>query len=357
MKIAKTFLVTLFTSSLLVSCSGISRDIIKEGNRDKLQEAIEAADDKSLCEALHYAAIYDSRESLEVLVENDIDTNCLFGPLRPLHQAATYKNSMAIEFLLSHGADPNLTTTTGVPPMLYLLNELPGSGKNSEENILKLTQTLVNAGADPFAVGRSQTMPAFARLNKHFRVADYLENEGGGEQRAAKAQKREDDLKERVMALEDQKDLKALRELADEQPDSVYFLQDKTLRIALTGPKGMKVGDIRKLLKQGKSETLVASLIGRVETPYKKFDLEEIELLQKMGLSDKIIASMIDVTTKLLDNEKMRKHQEMLLSEQRKMMKQGRGSSYPASSKSSIPDKYTNQLMDRGVNKLLDSLF
>lgn len=362
MNISKRFLLiftTLLSGFILVSCTGISREIIKEGDRDKLQKAVNETDDESsLCEALHQAAIYDSKESLEVLVENGVDTNCLFGPLRPLHQATTYKNSVAIEFLLSHGADPNLTTTSGaVPPMLYLLNSSPGSGKNSEDNILRLTKTLVRAGADPFAVGRKKTMPEFARSHKHFRVAAYLESEGVIEQNAAQAKRREDDLKERVIELEAQQDLKALRELAEDQPDSVYFLQDKALRIALTGPKGMKVGDIRKLLKQGKSEILVASLIGRVETPYKKFDLEEIELLQKMGLSDQIIASMIDVTTKLLDNENMRKHQEMLLSEQRKIMEQSRQGSYSSTSKSLMSDKYTNELIDRGMNKLLDSLF
>lgn len=150
-------------------------------------------------------------------------------------------------------------------------------------------------------------------------------------------------------------DFQALKKYTDENPQAVYYITDESLRLMLTGPKGMKVGDVRKLIKSGKSEVLVISLIKRVKTPYKEFTLEEIELLQKMDLSDNIIAAMIDRTTHLLDNKELRKYQEHLLSEQKKIGNKKIEVIHKNQPKESNPVQ--DELIKQGTRILLDRLF
>ena len=161
------------------------------------------------------------------------------------------------------------------------------------------------------------------------------------------------------------KDFQGLKSYTEQHPNSVYYIKDPTIRLLLTGPKGMKVGDIKKYIEKKKSELIIISLIKRVKQPYKEFTMQEIELLQKMGLSDKIIAAMIDVTTKLLDNEQKRKQQEFLLKEQERIAKQKTKVTYKYQSIESkgnsninpIADKITDKLIDKGVEQLFNRLF
>ncbi len=130
----------------------------------------------------------------------------------------------------------------------------------------------------------------------------------------------------------------------------------------LTGPKGMKVGDIRKLLTKGKSEMIIVSLIKRVQVPYKEFTLEEIETLTKMELTEKTISAMIDVTTELLKDERRRKEQEFYQTENKRLMEQKAQpqtivQTNNQNNNSQLQDKATEILLQEGSKMLLKSLF
>ena len=128
----------------------------------------------------------------------------------------------------------------------------------------------------------------------------------------------------------------------------------------------MKVGDIRKLLKDGRSETIVKSLIKRVKSPYKEFTLDEIDMLAEMGLNDNIISTMIDVTTKLLENADKRKQQEFLLSEQKRIANQKvkervvyktKRTQKVEQKNNPVMEKVQNEVVKQGVGMLLDHFF
>ena len=158
------------------------------------------------------------------------------------------------------------------------------------------------------------------------------------------------------------KDLEGLKNYTDKNPNSVYYIKDKSIRLILTGPKGMKVGDIIKLLKKGRSEKLVSSLIKRVKTPYKEFTLDEIDILINLGLTDNIISEMIDITTILLRDKNLQKRQEFLLSEQQRIAKQKAKVSYRGNQKvdaqgNPIIEKLQNEVIKQGVGMLLDHFF
>jgi len=159
-------------------------------------------------------------------------------------------------------------------------------------------------------------------------------------------------------------DLQGLKNYTDKNPNSVYYIKDSKIRLILTGPKGMKVGDIKKLIKKGRSETIIIALIQRVKVPYKEFTLDEIDILTDMKLSDNIIAAMINVTTELLKNEEKKKQQQFYLKEQNKISKQktkviykNTNNTQPVNNNNAIGDKLQDEVIKQGVGMLLDQLF
>lgn len=157
-------------------------------------------------------------------------------------------------------------------------------------------------------------------------------------------------------------DFQNLKIYTDKNPNSVYYIEDITIRLALTGPKDMKVGDIRKLIKNKRSEMIIVSLIKRVKSPYKEFTLNEIDILSKMGLSDNIISAMIDVTTKLLENEERRKEQEFYLSEQERISKiksnvTNKNNKKTNNEENKLQNDIQDKVLEKGMNMLFNRLF
>jgi len=174
------------------------------------------------------------------------------------------------------------------------------------------------------------------------------------------------DVKALVQKYEKENKLKELKELTQKNPNAVYYISNLELRLLLTGPKGMKIGDIKKYLLEGKSEIILVSLIKQQEQPYKKFNMQEIELLQKMGLSDKIISAMIDETTRLLRDKKLQKQQEYFLSQQKNILKSQQNVQYQNNNNTSgagqhlgnrVYDEAKQRAINKGINMLFDKLF
>ena len=189
-------------------------------------------------------------------------------------------------------------------------------------------------------------------------------------------------LQQKINNFIEKKDLEGLKRYTEKNPNSIYYISDKRLRLVLTGPKGMKVGDIRKLIQEGNRETLIISLIKRVKNPYKEFTFDEIKILQNMKISDNIISAMIDRTTKLLDDNKLRKQQKSLIEEQRKITEENRKQQKAIieeqkkivkqnqeviqrnnrrqevdNQRNPIVDKIQDKLIEQGAKLLFDTLF
>ncbi len=72
-------------------------------------------------------------------------------------------------------------------------------------------------------------------------------------------------------------------------------------RVLLVGPRGLRVADLVKLKKAKKSNAILVARVRASTEPYKLFDDAELAELSKLGLSDDVVAAMIEVTTKLRD--------------------------------------------------------
>lgn len=167
-----------------------------------------------------------------------------------------------------------------------------------------------------------------------------------------------DPYAEQVNRYETLNDLEGLKSYTEEHPPAAHLIKDPLIRLTFIGPKKMKIGDILKYLKEGKSETLLISLIKQQETPYKKFTIEEIDSLLQMGLPDTVIAAIIDTTTQLLRDEKLRTEQERYLLIHQNALKQQNVTSQPAQTGSdTIMNEVGKEVTKQGIKFILEQLF
>src|SRR3990172_2520172 len=100
-----------------------------------------------------------------------------------------------------------------------------------------------------------------------------------------------------VLLIKNQKgSLKDYKKFLDEYEDGMEFVPSQYC-LSLTGPKGMRVHDLQKLLKQGIEDKVIAAKIRMQNAIYKDFGFEEIGTLKKMGMTGAPIGPMLNSTT------------------------------------------------------------
>lgn len=106
----------------------------------------------------------------------------------------------------------------------------------------------------------------------------------------------------------------------------------------------MRIANIKQLLSNGRGEKIIISLINTAKTPYKIFTIDEIDTLTGMGISENIIASMIDVTEKLNQAEESNGYQQAT-------------QVYERPETNPTADAVKDRLMQEGVKAIFDSFF
>ena len=306
-------------------------------------------------------------KGLKVKVNNGANVNVKYTYGKtPLIEAAYRGKIEMVKFLVKKGANINDKNNFGQSA----LHEASYTGN------LVIVKYLVEKGAD-YSDG---TALKTAKKRKKVKVIQYFnkltqekENkktkikELKKERERASNRDRQRQLTEKVNVnqLIRKKDFIGLKKYIDKNPDAVCYIKDDKLLLAFTGPKGLKVGDIRKHIKDGTDEILIISLIKRVKEPYKEFTFDEIKFLQSIGLSSKIISTMMDVTTELLKDDKIRKQQEFFLKQQQRIKDEKVDRNiYKNNSEQKIDeignpilDEIQDRIIEKGVEKLLDKLF
>lgn len=175
-------------------------------------------------------------------------------------------------------------------------------------------------------------------------------------------------LKEKVTALIDKQDIEGLKKLVDKDNEALNYIPNKKLKLALTGPKNLKITDLVKMKKKGMSEVLIIAQIKRVKSPYIEFTLDEIETLQELDLTDNIIAEMMNVTTKLKEDQERKAEQDRYIKQQNKVANTQPKVIYrdrPVQNNNNrnnnqsnpLLEKATDKLLEAGAKKLFDHLF
>jgi len=313
---------------------------------------------------MHDAANKGDIETVKKLFNSGHDIEKVyFGT--PLIWATAGGHIRVVKFLVEKGANIDAKDTMGRTPLGFALVEnkrdvsryLLLKGANIDNTMKGMNDWLIK-----YAIKYNITKMIYKIKQAIKELKSIKREELLSQKKYQKISKNK--LKSRINQYIINNDLKGLKKYTDENPNSVYYIKDASIRLALTGQKGIKVGDIRKLIKDGKSEMIIVSLIKRVKIPYKEFTITEIETLQSMGLSDKIISTMIDRTTQLMDNEQIKKQQEFLLSEQKKITNQKTKVIYKNNPNQKVDeqgnpimDKVQDEVINQGVGMLLDNFF
>lgn len=75
-------------------------------------------------------------------------------------------------------------------------------------------------------------------------------------------------------------------------------------RLLRIGPKGARIRDLKKMQDAKIAQNIIVARVKASNAPYKTFDGDEMVALKQMGMSDDVIAAMIDVTTKLEERKR-----------------------------------------------------
>lgn len=314
---------------------------------------------------LHEAVMSGDVKKIQTLLDNGANVDEEYYGT-PLIWAAGGGHLPSVKLFVQRGANINARTEMGWTPLGNAMSErreavakyLLDNGADIDNALGGLHDWMAFCKKNDVSICINKLTPAIAELQSMkqkgvVRLADTKHEET-----------KKDDMQQKVDKLAANNDLKGLKEYTEKNPNAVYYIKDEWLRLALTGPKGMKVGDIREYLKSGKSEKIIVAMIKQQETPYKKFSMSEIDMLLKMELSENVITAMIDVTTKLMDNAKIAKQQQFFLDEQKKIADQQMAAVYQSNTaqtadteSSSVKDQVQSEVIKQGVGVLLDQLF
>lgn len=86
-------------------------------------------------------------------------------------------------------------------------------------------------------------------------------------------------------------------------------------RVPLIGPAGLRVRDVRKMTEAKIAPKIIVARINASSEPFKSFDADELVVLKNMGLSDDVVAAMMEVTTKVEERRRADQEREAMRAE------------------------------------------
>ncbi len=294
---------------------------------------------------MHSAAQTGNVAQLEQFLAQGYNVNTAAGnKYTPLHYATLNNQPAATRFLISHGAYLNPKDNIGDTP----LHNTSYSGR------IEIARILIEAGAD-----------TTIRNNKGKTFLDLARNKGktafvsqvnaiigdtGEANRLAEQKKLADERKKQIEAntAKEQQDytnahnkntieaytafldthsggknhkvaLTAFATLLVRKGDNTRtadyiraypkLANHLPLKFALyhIGPPELTISKVIEYKKQGIGDALISAKIMSTQSPYKKFDIDEILELKGMGLSEPVIKAMMDITTEVEQGQAVRK--------------------------------------------------
>lgn len=93
------------------------------------------------------------------------------------------------------------------------------------------------------------------------------------------------------------------------------------IALLFTGPKELLVIKVLHHKKKGLGDAILSSKIRSIKKPYKNFTLDEITILKKQGLSETLLAAMLDATSAYEDRVQRQKEQKDMIAKQEAIAK------------------------------------
>lgn len=296
------WLVHITVASLLLSGCTTLHTAAKKGNVKAIDRLIEDGEDLNRIDEegmspLAYAIMYNQKEIFNTLLNAGADIN-LQDPSSgntPLHEAVMAGNRYFISQLLAKGSDPKIKNHEGLDaatvakkknnPALRALFEL--ESVEPAESIKEPSSLSVNS-VTPVELPKNEE-------TKH------------EEPKAAIIEQTNIETVQKTMipdnasiVLEkmiERRETIGIRNYLDQYPDAIILIKEARQQIRYVGPSGMRIIDILEIKRNKKmtDEQIIQHILASLK-PYKKFNLEEKEILGKYGISTALINAMEKVT-------------------------------------------------------------
>jgi hypothetical protein len=169
--------------------------------------------------------------------------------------------------------------------------------------------------------------------------------------------------KAKLNELVEKKDIGGLKSYVDDQPEALSDIKDARLQLLFIGPKELRVADIVQMVKEKRKDAFIIAKINNTSSAYKNFTDNETTELNKMGVSDELVAAMINVTSeynkeqrRLEEQKRVQAGQNSILEKQQALFAQQQAQQQQINQPQAVTvgDKLQDELIKQGSKKLLD---
>lgn len=214
-----------------------------------------------------------------------------------LHWAVYANQLQMVKHLISNGADITAKDAAGDTALALATSE---GFKNISDYLQKITRV---------------DYPAFHKAKKENTLQSYkefMQNHANSvysalvEKRIKKRTQElfknpheREKLSEKLHALISSKHIKKFIDFINaNEKANVFAKNDESLALLFVGPKGLSVGEVLSYKEENIGELVLAAKIKGQKKPYKDFSFDEIKILKKMGVTDRLLAAMLEVTNR-----------------------------------------------------------
>lgn len=236
-------------------------------------------------------------EVVDLLIEKGADVNTFSKTGgTPLIQAAKGGHLGIVKRLIEKGANVDQLSPTGNTALTWA-----AAGGHTE-----VARLLIERGADLTVRNKAgKTSFDLANENKHAATYEMLAAAAGGGAAGGSGQRAVSPMASaEIKALVAKNDMTGLRRYLDQHPEALPAIEDEPLRLRYTGPAELRIIDVERLYKNKTGQALIVAQINSAGGPYKKFTVDELAALKRLGFADEVVAAMISVTTEYNKEQK-----------------------------------------------------
>jgi len=296
------WLIHITVAGLLLSGCTTLHTAAKKGNIKAIDRLIEDGEDLNLFDEegmspLSYAIMYNQKESFNSLLNAGADIN-LQDPSNgntPLHEAIMAGNRYFISQLLAKGADPKIKNHNGFDAVMVakkknnpVLMALFVSDKvQSIEETIK-PSIVVQKNVEPMEIIKQEEPK---QEEPKSIVKQPIES---GAAKTIVIPKNASSVLEKMI---ERRETLGIRNYLDQYPEALGLIKEVRQQVRYVGPSGMRIIDILEIKQNRKmTDDQIIQKISLSGKDYKKFTLEEKDILGKYGISSALINAMENVT-------------------------------------------------------------